>query len=364
VTAQAPKRYQTLQVLRAVAAFLVVFYHIESSHEGTLWHSLYTYLFSRGHIGVDIFFVLSGYLVTSTRPRQQGARAASAFLIRRLFRIWPAYAVVTLIYALWLIDSSSLQVLRSLVFLPQAREPSLVLGFPTLFIGWTLNYEAWFYLSCALLILATPHRYFHRALALWAAATLLLLPLIFGSTPWVQPLQAPAGVFPGLYLALVSNPIIWEFLLGSACALLLEKWSNRGQNTALRLNPRWLAWGSVAIFATTYLALDNKMEPIACGIPALILLLGLLNLERHRAIHIPYPLVWLGNISYGIYLVHPVWLKLLREYMHRSAFHEGLAIAATLVLTIISAALLHYLIEKPAQSWARQLAGRLTPRSA
>lgn len=359
-----PPRYQSLQLLRAIAALLVVAYHIESSHPGTLWHTLYANLFSRGHIGVDIFFVLSGYLVTSTRPARSGATAATAFLIRRLLRIWPAYAVVTLLYATFLVDPSPRQLQRSLLFLPQAADPPLVLGFPTLFVGWTLNYEAWFYLSCALLIWLTPPGRFHRALGLWAGATLLLLPLSVGSTPWVQPLQAPVAPFPNLYLALISNPIIWEFLLGAGCALLLETLHRRGRTTLPGLPPRGFALAAGALFTACYLLLDAKMTPLACGVPALILLTALLNLERHRPIAIPPVLVWLGNISYGIYLIHPLWLALLKPHTLASPREEWIAIAALLAATILSAALLHHLVEQPAQRLARRLAARLEGRTA
>lgn len=347
---------QSLQLLRAIAALLVVFYHIESVHDDSPWATVYTTLFDRGHIGVDLFFVLSGFLVVLTRPKAGGVRSSSSFLVRRFLRIWPAYAIITLIYGIILTDSSTQQLVRSLLFLPQANDPPLVLGFPSLFVGWTLNYEAWFYISCAIIILF-PARLFAWMLPAWAATCLLWLPSLYSVPVTQPPLETPASAYPVLYMALISNPIIWEFIAGAVLALVYERLPKTPLMKAT--TAKYLAVAGIALFAALYLILDNKMEPLACGIPALILVFTLVNLERTEPIRLPSFFVLSGNISYGIYLIHPIWLVLLRPQAERSATHEFGMILLVVSLTFVSATILHYAVERPAQSLARKWGHRI-----
>lgn len=349
-----PDYLPSLQILRGVAAFLVVGYHIESRFPESLWSTVYDVLFSRGHMGVDIFFVLSGFLMTYLRPAKTGFGVAGRFMFRRLVRIWPSYALVTLLIAGTVFYESARQIMLSLMFLPQAAEPPLVLGFPTLFVGWTLNYEAFFYLLCSVSLLFISNRYFLRALLAWSIVTLVVIPLACGQNLLTAPLHTPAEKYPSLYLALMTNPIIWEFVMGAATAVLIS--SKKHWIDSLKpATARWIGVFSLAFFALSYLALDNKMEPLACGLPSAVLVAGLVIADLRQAWRAPGFLGSMGDASYCIYLLHPLWIAYLTPFLEYSAGIEKIATAAVFVLTLLSAILMHHCFERPLAWGARRI---------
>ena len=234
----------------------------------------------------------------------------------------------------------------SLAFLPQATKPSLVLGFPTLFVGWTLNYEAYFYLLCAALLLLPERRLFVPVLSIWVVTTLVLLPLAFGQDLSLPPLEVPAQEYPVLYLALMTNPIIWEFIMGAAVALAVRHW--QPYLMALDSNRvRYIAVGVILFYLLCYLALDNKMEPLACGLPSALLVAALVIADMHRAWRVPRWLESAGNASYGIYLLHWLWIFSFRPLLGQSAWIEALSVLAVVVLTMLSAEFMHRYYERP-----------------
>lgn len=343
--------------MRGVAALLVVFYHIESHFDGSLWQMLYDRIFSRGHIGVDLFFVLSGFLMTYLRPRQTGCKVAGRFLIRRLLRIWPSYVVVTLLYAATAYYSSVQQIVLSLLFLPQSADPPLVLGFPTVFVGWTLNYEAYFYLLCGVSLLFAGNRYFPWLLLAWTLVTLVLVPLVHDQNLLVPPLEVPPGNYPFLYLALVTNPIIWEFVIGAMVAVVITRCQARITALSVRA-ARGIALGGVAVFVVFFLALDNKMEPLACGLPSAALVAGLVIADLRGAWSISPWLERFGDASYCTYLLHPLWIFHFSSLLRMSAVVEVLAVIAIVALTLTSASVMHRFFEKPLLGSARRFLSR------
>jgi len=146
------KKYISLQVLRGLAAWVVVFHHYVQSFyvavektPSKLGELLYIY----GKFGVDIFFVLSGFIMfMSVKDRQINS---IAFFQNRLLRIVPAYWFFTIfmIISLILIPESfitsfnSITVIKSLVFIP-SKNPGHGY-YPVLYVGWTLAYELCFY---------------------------------------------------------------------------------------------------------------------------------------------------------------------------------------------------------------------------
>jgi hypothetical protein len=147
------KQVFTLQLLRALAAILVILTHSSSA----------AIHLDFGAIGVDIFFAISGIvMILSTVKLRKQADAAVVFLRRRVVRIVPMYWLFTLLAVIVEVALSrrygaavgkhytAIEVLRSLFFLGKA--------WPVLIVGWTLNFEAFFYVCFAFFCGFTGHR--------------------------------------------------------------------------------------------------------------------------------------------------------------------------------------------------------------
>jgi exopolysaccharide production protein ExoZ len=206
-------QYRSLQALRALAALMVVLHHIggPDGFEGKIGGDprVFDWAYLIGPSGVDLFFVISGFIMTVTTAQlTRGVRSARSFLLRRVCRIYPAYLVVTaaifLVY-LWrpdLVNSSQAtrpDILASFLLLPQE-------GLPLLLVGWTLVYELYFYLVFAATLLA-PRRISFPLLGTWGVVVLVLHQLV---TPDSSPFLRVAGNLQNL-----------EFLLGIGAALLV-----------------------------------------------------------------------------------------------------------------------------------------------
>src|SRR6266852_9064910 len=202
-----PPTVITVQYLRAVAASLVVFHHAMAP---PALQSYYRHSF--GEFGVDLFFVISGYIMWTTTAR--GQRGPASFWAARIVRIVPLYWVYTTLFLLVavfaqqaLFTEAGLDaafVLKSYLFVP-AVHPSYGGIAPFYTLGWTLNYEMFFYLVLGLsLLLVRPALRFGLFVGLFV---LLVL------TGWMA---TPRGALLSTY----TNPILLEFLAGVALAAL------------------------------------------------------------------------------------------------------------------------------------------------
>jgi len=244
-----------------------------------------------GYGGVDLFFVISGFVMTTVMAGRYGRFAgALTFLARRGLRILPLYWVfTTLIVLLLLVKPTALDashhdksILASYLLLPQ---PVL----PILQVGWTLIYEAFFYVMMALAIALLPERRIPAFFATWAIG-LLVMQFIPGESPtWL----------------IVSSPMGWEFIAG---ALVGIYWH--------RLSVRWAAgfiiMGCIG-FALSCTLLQMQYvqsghaaltRAITFGLPSALLILGLVRWESAGHCISSRALNAIGNASYSIYLSH------------------------------------------------------------
>jgi peptidoglycan/LPS O-acetylase OafA/YrhL len=286
------EKLDSLQALRGIAATAVVLNHAFSgaSRGSVGWLNIPPRLVILGTAGVDIFFILSGFLMIYIAPPWfAGERGVGDFLVRRLVRVWPLYALTTLvkcvplaIHAAW---SGSLPFdlrpvrLAGLLFLPSYDVHGHVV--PIVTAGWTLGYEMLFYACFSLVLLGAERRVATRLTAM--LAVLFVLGRILKGTAF--------GDFLG-------QTIMVEFLMGVGIARI---WM------AGRLTGRF---GGALIFAGLALLLANVawprlgMEiggwrPLVYGIPMALVFAGFLARE---GVAWPRPLLRLGDASYSIYL--------------------------------------------------------------
>ena len=336
-----------LQVLRAVAALMVVLHHAELSL--VLGFDLpRTHALLVGSAGVDVFFVISGFIMLVSSRRLVGQPGGgTTFLKRRLIRIVPLYWAVTTIYVLAVLlvpqalhrTVSYGSMLASYLFWPHLNHDGTM--HPALVVGWTLNYEMFFYVLFALAV-TLPRKTAVRAVIGGLAATVVL-----------------AGVaghaFPPL--AFWGEPIVLEFAAGIVLGLAYER--------GIRV-PRWLAAAAIVAVVAAFAWQIGRPIPgswprlLVFGLPSLILV-GAVVLAAPSASSRPLPraLVFLGDASYSLYLVHFLALTATRliakrlGFMPTSILEEALFIAASTAAAIVAAIVSYLVFERPVTRWLR-----------
>lgn len=275
-----------IQYLRAFAALAVVAFH---AAERTGQH------FAIGAAGVDVFFVVSGFImmvISDRRPTRP-----MAFLRNRILRIAPSYWLVTGIMiagaAAGLFPNMQLDlahILGSLFFIPVAS-PSTGHFWPVLVQGWTLNYEIFFYLLFALTLFFPPGR---RLLLLTAVLVLLVM---------AGHLLPDRHSVLGFYTA----PLILEFAAGAALA---KAWKHgRLPSPAVGL---FLIALSLAGFAAIHL-MKLEFDALSCGPLAILLVFGMLAVEAGGKLPRLPVIGYLGDASYSIYLWHTLALSVIAK---------------------------------------------------
>lgn len=330
----------SVQILRAAAALLVLAFHVQHEAVFRLGFPDAPRL-GFGAAGVDIFFVVSGFImVWSTRDMAGQPGAARAFLARRLVRIVPLYWIMTTVLLVGMlvwppqhfrgVDPAHL--VASYLFLPWPNPE----GGPAPFygLGWTLNHEMFFYAVFAA-CLALPGR---RGVL---AATGILAALVV------------AGLaIPGLPFALEVwfRPIVLEFVAGALVALLRL----RGVTLPGVARIALLGLGAAGLVGTEWLDRDlvDQGRAIVWGIPATLIMAGaVLGPEPPLRGVLARVAVLLGDASYSIYLTHFLVLSFSRRLLARlfdvqAAGPLAYALVIGLLAVGVSVAV-HLLAERP-----------------
>jgi peptidoglycan/LPS O-acetylase OafA/YrhL len=294
-----PTRLLDIQALRGLACLLVLLYHAAEWERlpalGAECRLLAPFRFF-GYAGVDLFFVLSGFIITWVHADHLGRPAALlSYAGRRLWRIYPAYWVCWLVGALPRLQRLGAgEAAGYLLLLPrQGTEPfpqgSLQAGNLGIPQSWTLVYELLFYLLFAGFFLL-PRRCF--------------LPLLLG---WFLAAVAFAACRPevGFLASLPVQPLVLEFLLGCFAALVVRRGVNVPAGACIVLGVAWFALGGyLHVAGLTSGAQDPRHRVLAFGIPAALLVGGLTARERAGSPLLPRWLRPLGDASYSIYLTH------------------------------------------------------------
>lgn len=343
VLATSHPTFKLIQVLRAVAALMVVVHHaILMLHDR---NNLPLPNWINGGAGVDIFFVISGFVMTlSSAPLRHTSHPARTFFVRRIERIVPVYWIATTakIILLLLVPAyainplgTSWHIISSYLFLPSTSEPVLV-------VGWTLIYEMFFYLL------------FSVVLALRANLSAVLVPLlvVIGMMQWLLSLLFHTEV-PPVFRYYTSNTLILDFLYGILLAMFLNQ---------VRRIPSWLAaLGALAGAAILFSWVQPNFSywrGIQWGIPAAAVVAGALALERTWGRMMPAWALQLGDASYSIYLTHGFVLPVGGAILAHIGIHWfGCVPVSILLLTLSSVTagvMIYRLLEVPMMRWFKE----------
>lgn len=354
------KQIGIIQILRAVAALMIVMSHAQSD---TLDQAVKTgFAFTRMRFlpwdsGVDLFFVISGFImVHSSQHLFARPYGGLTFMAQRVIRIVPLYWIMTGImlvvaaYVTWRGGGQAFpslsEIATSLGFVPYSRPGD---GEPRPFVplGWTLNYEMFFYFVFSIFV------GFPRRIAVPGIVFCLSAGVACGV--FFQP-RATA-------LAYWSDPIILEFACGMLIATLFHK--------QLRLRPAAAACLIVGAVIFIVFDLDGMSTGASdvdengfrrlfgAGLPMAVLFAALVLADSKPPMRgwAARFLVRLGDASYALYLFHPLAVVLLRKLYLAGGFESAIGfwplVGAEIALAVVLAFLIHRLIETPISRWLR-----------
>jgi len=342
-------RLTSMEGLRGLAVMLIFFPHFVSMFKpwidkSSTTHMLFEQIFSIGHMGVDLFFILSGYLIYGALIVKE--KPFVPYMKRRIQRIYPTFIVVFLAYLALsfifpnesklpiLLSDKLMYIFQNLIFMPGLFDIT-----PIMTVAWTLSYEFFYYLVIPILILVT----FMRS---WATKYKIMFFLFISVSVFLYYFINMQGYKHGGYLRLlmfISGVLLFEVIHGQ----LLLKFKAKGL----------FSLGSLIIIMILIdiYQIESWYRYLAIFILLFILCLdSLRNVSFTNKFFLFKPLRYLGNMSYSYYLVHSLALKAMFMIFSKIYPPQGtdtyLAWCIMFVfflLTLIPSSVLFILIEKP-----------------
>lgn len=329
--------FLSIQYLRGIASLMVLLYHtgydLNLITEGSRPHWLAA--------GVDIFFVVSGFvMVASTATRSV---TAQAFLASRIARVVPIYWLATIVMigilafrgqAIPSMKEVALSFLFIFYFNERAQDTSPILG-----PGWTLNYEIYFYLVFAALI------------RLPIARRIAVMAVLFVAVAALRPLAPSDNAF----LTRMTSPIPLEFVAGMVIGY---------HRARIMRAPAIVGLAAFGLSFAALALLDPPLPRVAFfAPPAVLIVFGGVVLERFVGQRQIGFLGSLGDSSYSLYLTHPLLLAALTPIS--IAPHLALPLGFLIVAgSIIIGFAAYYWVEVPATRTARRVLGGARMRPA
>jgi len=341
-----------IQLLRGIAVLLVVLFHImsvERKYGGKSY--LLSNITNFGMIGVDIFFVISGFImVVVTQGYYKNIKKAFEFLYNRIARIYPTYWFYTLLVLIvylikpTMVNSSQgnrVDILASFLLLP-----SDVL--PLVMVGWTLIYEMFFYIIFFLMLLFLPQKHLFKALISWIGF-IIFLNLTFN--------------YNNPYFRLISDPLTIEFILGSIMAICFYKVNKKVSNIFLIVVVIFSFVISIFIYYNYFLSkgvifISGWDRVAVFGVPSVCIVFAFVLLERN-GISINFIITKIGDASYSIYLSHLLTLNVIgriwSKFSTNSIWDNYIMLPILLISSIIVGMFSYKYIEKPLISYAKKI---------
>ncbi|CAB4714559.1 unannotated protein [freshwater metagenome] len=344
--------FPELDGIRAVSILLVFTVHVGTP----FWAQV------NGGTGVSIFFVLSGFLITTLALREEASRGRldlRAFYVRRIFRIYPLYFTVLAMYAVLLLGLGLFEdrrevFIRSLPyylgFMPEVVRIGNFQPQPPFAGAWSLGIEEKFYLVWPLLGFALLAARFRPRIAVLCV---LVVGTVIGT------------LFSIFFYILAPYALI---AMGCVAAVLAHRpeWTAR---VAVFARP-WVLAALLAALAVIQVSLPAITEGMTAfvlyGVPVTLALIGIVAgdgpVNRFLTLR---PLVFLGRISYAFYLSHNFGINGVQLVLPKTEFFQGfVAVPIGLAVAIAMAWVLHLVIERPMLRWGHRITARMRARES
>lgn len=321
-------RLGELDALRGIAAFGVVIHHYLSRYADLYGHSAaFPWRFDTGRLGVHLFFMVSGFVILMTLER---TRTAADFMVSRAARLYPAYWFAVLLTGTVLLlaplPDTRFGVEGLLINLTMLQRAFGTVNVDEVY--WTLSLELVFYALMLGLWKAGALRDVPRLAAVW----------LTGQALWS--LGMDLGLL-GVAGAALKAPFLWNYAHLFIAGMLFHR---------LRAGDR--GWGIHALIAAS-LGMQGGLGWDTLGVAlAFYVVFYLLVYDRLRVIAVR-PLLFLGTISYSLYLLHQnLGFEVIRAG-YLLGVHPLLSVAVATVLAIVLATAVTFGIERPAMALVR-----------
>jgi len=323
-------RFYGIQILRGIAAMLVLFHHQMLVALDHIPATPYLHFFDNGAMGVDLFFPISGFVMFLTassllRRKASGPAIAREFIWRRVVRVVPVYWILTTLKLLAFVIAPAFflhftlrpwNVIGSYFFLP-AFDHNLQPE-PVIPVGWTLNAEMMFYAILALALAL-------RAPLLRFIATFIVTLAVIGF------FVPQAANHPWQAFLIWTDPVSLEFVAGMIFGAMLSR---------IRAVPLWLIAplaGAGLIFALLVsvgpIFTFSPWRPLIWGVPGALIVWATLALEPVMRLHKQRALLLLGDASYSLYLVQTFLLPFVGFALKPLHLHGAVGLLLFLLLS-------------------------------
>jgi exopolysaccharide production protein ExoZ len=331
----------SIQLLRAIAVIMVIIFHVLLKARLL---GLTAISFSQGAAGVDLFFIISGFIMAYISTQKEFIPLD--FIRKRLQRIIPLYWLLSSIVCMVYFYNPSIvnshngetNILSSFSLLPTQGKAML------LEIGWTLRYEFFFYLifTLSMIISRKDARY----------CILIIMVISMASLFNVK----------SFYFNYFTNPIIIEFAIGIFSFYSLPKITKKHGWMALTIGMSLLI-----LFGLYNYGLQNRV--VYYGIPMCFIFIGLLSFEKtfkNNKSHVLRLFSYLGDASYSLYLSHTLTIGIMVKIY--ASLHNltppYLFVFLSVTISVIIGGMCYELVEKPINRFVKRIDFSFIPDAA
>ncbi|HHQ6617550.1 TPA: acyltransferase family protein [Serratia fonticola] len=307
--------------MRGLAILLVLVFH---ATEGLVQKGVLGPVFYVGQSGVDIFFIISGFIIFYSSTNKKNVIGVITFLRSRIKRIVPLYWFYTIVFSLLLIafpdkfDKSVFDIshlIHSLFFIPMPENSP-----PIVSLGWTLNYEIYFYLIFSFSI-------FFRERIRFVLVSVMLLAI------YILSITMDLNYF-------YRNDVVFEFLLGILLYYYFNKFSSRYKEVCS--SSVFLIVLIVSLICMAFL--NTQYRFLNFGILSFAVML--LSLHVNFSDKLSYCIEKIGEASYSIYLSHALSMPLILKILVYSSFGFYISVVISIAFSLIIGFLSYYFLER------------------
>ncbi|EAX7731359.1 acyltransferase [Salmonella enterica] len=346
----------SIQILRGIAALFVVCFHFRYAvNDIYAQKDIGNRLFEFGSFGVDLFFIISGFIMAMSARQNENL---SEFFIKRFFRIYPLYFVVLTLYILLSFNEYSLsQIIKSYLLVPIDYKSEMpYYGYSIMAIAWTLTYEFWFYFIFGI---SKKLSYKNKFII---SSVLLSAPVVFVNGINIDAFHANYVLNWGVFnnIQFITNPVVYNFILGilsfNICVFVSKHKELLRPALSLVL-PLLLLYGVIGVVSIRGMGHGINQWGWYC----FIIVTSIVISEMYfKDMYANSKMVYLGEISFSIYLIHPLLFILVNSYHPFIDVFNSLSgftrLSCLVAFVVCISHIVYRLIEIPTHNLGKKLA--------